>query len=284
MITATAPQEVEVRHLPRATCLSDNPRYRVLGHTEASPGTRIYRARDLHQQGLVVAIKRMDASYRPFEVFFQEVRFLQYLNRRYPTLAIPTVLDWFTSPRARYLVMSFVEGHTLQEALRRAGGPLPMGDVLSLGVALCGTLEAFHSYEPAIIHRDVKPANIIRGPGGQVDLVDLGSATFANGRAEALPRGTWGYAPPEQRGGKPVTPASDVYGLGATLYELLTDRFPGKGMPLIKENAAGLPADLAHLLRQMTRKEVGHRISTASAVKQELLVLTAARVPEGVLC
>jgi serine/threonine protein kinase len=283
-MNAAAPTQEAAAHLPHAARLHDNPRYQVLGHTEASPGTRIYRARDLHRQGQVVAIKRMDASYRPFEVFFKEVQFMQYLNRRYPTLGIPTALEWFTSTRARYLVMSFVPGSTLEEMLRSAGGPLPIEDVLSLGVSLCDTLQAFHSYEPAIIHRDVKPANVIRGPGGRVDLVDLGSATFANGRPEALPRGTWGYAPPEQRGGKPVTPASDVYSLGATLYELLTGCYPGRGMPLIKENAAGLPTALTHLLWQMTQKEVRHRIGTARAVKQELLALAAARAPEMALC
>ena len=135
---------------------------------------------------------------------------------------------------APYLVMEFVDGRTLRERL--ADGPLPGADVARLGAELAGALSYVHGR--GIVHRDVKPANILldtsSGPGS-ARLTDFGIAQLADGAhltAHGTTVGTANYLSPEQALGQPLGPASDVYSLGLVLLEMLTGRlaYPGSGI------------------------------------------------------
>lgn len=258
--------DMRMRHI----YLRDNQRYQLAGRIARGIGMQMHKARDLHREGQLVAIKRMEVAHTSLERFFHELGMMQLLNRRYPDLAITTLLDWFCSERAWYLVMGFIEGHSLEAALKKRGGPLPVGEALAIGRDLCAILKVLHTHVRPVIHRDIKPTNVLRDRGGRIFLADFGTACFEDSPIEARARGTPGYAAPEQSGGKPVTPAADVYALGATLYELLTGQFPARGMPLLA-NRAVIPAGVGQLLQQMVQQDAGSRIGPIHTVEQAIL-------------
>ena len=205
-------------------------RYRVVGMVGKGGFGAVYKAEDVQRRGLFVAIKQINLrSVSPREIieatdtFNREVRLLSGLA--HPNL--PRIYEHFADAERWYLVMDFIEGETLEEYLDRAkGGHLPVEEVLDIGIQLCTVLHYLHTRQPAIIFRDVKPANIMRTTTGQIYLIDFGIARhFTPGQArDTSTLGSPGYAPPEQYGKAQTTAQSDIYSLGATLQSLLTGK------------------------------------------------------------
>jgi hypothetical protein len=174
-----------------------------------------------------VAIKRFDvrgaSSWKDVELAEREARVLQSLS--HPNL--PTYIDHFEEDGALYLVMARVEGESL-EAYRQRGARLAEADVVRLLGDASKVLDYLHSRAPAVIHRDLKPGNVIRRPDGSFAFVDFGAV-----RDKLRPRGgstvvgTFGYMAPEQIQGRAL-PASDVYAIGATALAMLTGCEPGE--------------------------------------------------------
>jgi serine/threonine-protein kinase len=162
---------------------------------------------------------------------------------------LPKVTDYFSEAGNEYLVMEYVEGEDLASVLARHGGPLPEKPVLIWADQTLAALEYLHTRQPnPIIHRDIKPGNIILTPVGQVKLVDFGLVKLfdpANPRTATAMKGlgTPEYTPLEQyAGGAGHTDArSDIYALGATLYHLLTATPPANA-PQRSLNPASLAA------------------------------------------
>ena len=140
--------------------------------------------------------------------------------------------------------MEYVEGTTLADKLA-AGGPLPPPEVARLAAEVCGGLD--HAHAAGLVHRDIKPHNLLLGRDGVVKIADFGIAhaadgSFLTGAGTVL--GSAAYLAPEQARGEAVSPASDVYSLGVVLYELLTARTPyaAETLPeLIAQQTAGSP-------------------------------------------
>src|SRR5258708_38216216 len=125
--------------------------------------------------------------------------------------------------------MEFIEGQTLEEYLdSQPRGHLPPEEVLDIGIQLCNVLGYLHTRQPPIIFRDLKPTNIMRTPGQHLYLIDFGIARhFKPGQVkDTMPLGSPGYAAPEQYGKMQTTPRADIYSLGVTLHQLLTDNDP----------------------------------------------------------
>jgi eukaryotic-like serine/threonine-protein kinase len=121
-----------------------------------------------------------------------------------------------------FIAMEYVEGETLAELVAR-GGPLPPAEVATLGMQMCAGLAAAHA--AGLVHRDVKPQNLLLGTDGVLKLGDFGIAVAYEGTRLTLAGtvlGTAGYLAPEQARGEQVTAAADIYAVGAVLYELLT--------------------------------------------------------------
>ncbi len=204
-------------------------RYRTLAIVGRGGVGTVYRVRDI-QTGQTFALKELaNPSSSARKQFENEAQWLQALN--HPN--IPKVREYFEWGSRVYLVMAFVEGDNLEQKISRQGGrPLPLAQVLAWTLPICNALFYLHSQRPPILHRDVKPANIIVTPEGHPVLVDLGIAKEhlpgAGQTATFVKKaGTEGYAPPEQYTSSGKTgPWSDVYGMGATLYELLTGTLP----------------------------------------------------------
>jgi tRNA A-37 threonylcarbamoyl transferase component Bud32 len=139
-----------------------------------------------------------------------------------------TVFDYGEHEGRPYVVMELVDGRSLDAVLRERG-PMPAAEVRVIGDQLLAALGAAHAR--GLVHRDVKPANVLCPPGGAVKLADFGIAKAFADAATVLTAtgqvvGTPAYLSPEQVGGQPATPRSDLYATGVVLYELLAGARP----------------------------------------------------------
>ncbi|MFC5065239.1 serine/threonine-protein kinase [Actinomycetospora atypica] len=178
-----------------------------------------------------------------------------------------TVYDVGDDHGRAYFVMQLIEGDTLAQRIRR--GPLPLGDVVALGAALADSLGYVH--RRGVVHRDVKPGNVLLDADGRAHLSDFGIAAVRDAApvtAAGMVIGTASYLSPEQVRGESVSPAVDVYALGLVLIECLTGRreYPGNALeaavarlhrrPVVPSQ---LPDSLRTLLVAMTADEPGAR-------------------------
>ena len=215
--------------LPLGTVVHE--RYRINAVVGRGGLGTVYQVADvLFGKQNVYALKELiDQSPGARKQFELESQWLQSLDHNH----IPKVREHFEWQGRLYLVMDFVDGENLEQKLVRVG-VRGLGEAQLIGwiVPICDALHYLHTRLPPILHRDVKPANIIVTPGGHPVLVDLGIAKeHLPGANQTLTfvrkAGTEGYAPPEQyAAGGQTGPWSDVYGLGATLYHLVTGRVP----------------------------------------------------------
>src|SRR5579864_3923919 len=185
----------------------------------------VYLARDgLLDRPVVLKVLAEHLAHDPMfrDRFVREAR----LAARLVHPNIVQVYDVGEDQRGPYIVMEYVEGETLAEELMRRG-KLPPSEAVAIGMQLCSALEAAHAAQ--LVHRDIKPQNILRARDGKVKLADFGIARSLAGtqHTEAgTVLGTAAYLAPEQARGEDVTAAADIYSLGVVLYELLTGQTP----------------------------------------------------------
>ncbi len=157
------------------------------------------------------------------ERFLREARVLAHFSHP----GIVRVYEVFEEHNTAYLVMELLDGRTLSDVLRARGGPFGEAEALDVAERVGAALGAIH--RAGLLHRDVSPSNLMVTGAGRIVLIDFGLArSFDAGRTAAMTRiVTPGYAPPEQYAGSArFGPATDVYGLAATVYRLLTTRTP----------------------------------------------------------
>ena len=203
-------------------------RYRLESVAGRGGMATIFRARD-ERTGSDVALKvlrpEIAADRDLAERFRREALAASVL--RHPNIV--ACLDTGTDPAGPYLVMTYVEGEDLTTRLRRET-TLPPADVARIGLDVARALGAAH--ERGIVHRDVKPGNILLATDGRALVTDFGIARLADDAEGSVPGtilGSVQYFSPEQAKGEGTTAASDVYGLGLVLYEALTGRRPWSG-------------------------------------------------------
>jgi eukaryotic-like serine/threonine-protein kinase len=187
----------------------------------------IHRARHPRFPGHVFAVKLMAraGSDGLRERFKLELKALERVTA-HPNVV--RVLSGGEEGEQLYYVMELVDGRTLEDAIRERG-PLPEREALEIGRAVAQALEAIHS--AGLVHRDVKPLNILIAQDGTVKLTDLGLAREVGGAADA-PGAVFGSPhtiSPEQVQGEQVDIRADLYGLGATLFQALTGKPPYEG-------------------------------------------------------
>src|SRR5437016_9593755 len=209
-------------------------RYFIVRKVGAGGFGSVYKARDIQSGDRLVALKEVrllglhpQAMIEATSAFQREVSVLSHLD--HPQL--PRLYEHFQTPGHWYLVMDFIAGETLEEYQSKAPNRrLLLSEVLNIGIQLCTVLHYLHSQQPAIVFRDLKPANIMRTSTGQLYLIDFGIARyFKPGQAkDTVALGSPGYAAPEQYGKAQTTPRADIYSLGAVLHQLLTARDPSE--------------------------------------------------------
>jgi serine/threonine protein kinase len=187
-----------------------------------------------------------------------------------------------------WLAMEFIEGGSLKDRLKREGPP-PPEEAARVSLALADALQ--HAHESAVLHRDIKPHNILLADGDRPLLTDFGLARDLSEARERLTRsgevmGSPAYMAPEQANGelKNVGPATDIYGLGATLYELLTGRPPFKGKSLLatlamvlrappappRQSHPEIPQELEAICLRCLKKRPSERYATAAELATAL--------------
>lgn len=254
-------------------------RYRILAQVGKGGFSAVYKAVDTLFNEHPVAIKAITLSgLKPQEVieateaFNREMMVLSGL--KHPNL--PRIYNHFSDTECWYLAMDFIEGTTLEKHLEKMlEERLPVGEVLEIGLMLCSVLEYLHNRQPAIVFRDLKPANVMLRLDGRIALIDFGIARhFKPGQArDTMPFGSPGYAAPEQYGKAQTTPRTDIYGLGVMLHQLLTGDDPSQSpfrfVPLQLQDQPAL-AGLEPLIMQMVEMDAAKRPESIVAVKQEL--------------
>jgi len=177
-----------------------------------------------------VALKVLHPHYGEDEEYVERFRREARAVARLSHPNIVTVIDRGEADGQQFIVFEFIDGENLKELVER-NGPLPVRRAVELALAVADGLAFAHQH--GLVHRDVKPQNVLLNGDGEAKVTDFGiarSLDVEHGVTQTgTVLGTSNYLSPEQAGGKPVTPATDVYSLGIVLYELLTAEVPFPG-------------------------------------------------------
>jgi serine/threonine protein kinase len=197
--------------------------------------------------------------------FKSEARAMAKLNHTH----IVGVIDFgITKSGHLYLVMEWVQGPTLHELIHK--GSLPARKAANLAMQLCEALAYAHNHK--ILHRDIKPGNIMVNEEGQVKVTDFGLARPITGEAEENPYGTPDYAAPEILGKGAVDQRADVFAAGVVLYEMLTGRVPQHPRRPVQEFAP-LPTQWDELIDKATHPEPAKRFQDAGEFRAHIAML-----------
>jgi serine/threonine-protein kinase len=249
-----------------------NGRYRLDAQIGTGGMSTVYRAFDtvLERQVAIKVMHREIASDSDqLERFRREARAVAQLNHPY----IVTVIDAGEDDNTPYIVFEYVEGETLKDRIRRFGR-LPISEAVAYAVEIARALGVAH--EHGIVHRDVKPQNVLVDEEGSAKVTDFGIARTLDQEgltADGRVLGTTDYVSPEQALGHAVTGQSDLYSLGIVLFEMLTGDVPFKGdnqvaiamkhvreqLPDVQLRRPEVSSALAAVLDRATAKDLDER-------------------------
>ena len=273
-----------------------NDRFRLEEKIGAGGMSTVYRAYDTTlERWVAIKLMHRDISEDPdqLERFRREARTVARLNHPH----VVRVIDFGEDDGSPYIVLELVEGETLKQRIRRMGR-LPVGEAVAYAIEIGRALAAAHAAH--LVHRDVKPQNVLIDQEGRAKVTDFGIARSlevhgltATGRV----LGTTDYVSPEQALGHEVTEQSDVYSLGIVLYEMLAGEPPFRAesqvavamkhvqepLPDVLVARPDVSSALASVVDRATAKELGNRYATADELVHDLeqvLAIEAARAGE----
>jgi eukaryotic-like serine/threonine-protein kinase len=254
-------------------------RYRVERVIGDGAMAKVVLARD-GELGRAVAVKLLDERLADDESFrarfAREARLAAALSHA----NIVTVFDAGETEGRPYIVMEYVEGRSLAERLQQEG-PLPPEEVRRIAIQVCAGLE--HAHLAGLIHRDLKPGNLIERRDGAIKIADFGIARTAE-TTELTEAGTIvgtaAYLAPEQAEGGEITPATDLFALGVVLYELLTGQRPWKIETLadlgrrttepVRQLSQSVPASLRDAVERCLQRDPEDRPPSAAELARSL--------------
>lgn len=258
-------------------------RYRLEARIGQGGMSTVYRALDETLQRRV-AVKLMNrevlSDSDQLERFRREARAVAQLNHPH----VVGVIDAGEDEGRPYIVFEYVEGETLKERIRR-GGRLPIPEAVAYAIEIARALGAAHARH--IVHRDVKPQNVLIDEEGSCKVTDFGIARTLDEEgltADGRVLGTTDYVSPEQALGHPVTGQSDLYSLGVLLYEMLTGQVPFRGesqvavamkhvrdtLPDVQAKRPEVSAALAAVIDRATAKRVQDRYANDAELIADL--------------
>src|SRR5215217_1338486 len=272
-------------------------RYRLDEKIGSGGMSSVYRAFDpTLERWVAIKLMHRDISHDPdqLERFRREARAVASLNHPH----IVTVIDAGEDDGAPYIVFEYVEGETLKERIRRLGR-LPVSEAVAYAIEIGRALDAAHASR--LVHRDVKPQNVLIDRDGRAKVTDFGIARSLEAQgltATGRVLGTTDYVSPEQALGHEVTGQSDIYSLGIVLYEMLTGETPFKAdtqvavamrhvrdpLPDVQRRRPEISASLAAVVERATAKETQNRYQDVGEMVhdlEEVLAIEAARTGEA---
>jgi eukaryotic-like serine/threonine-protein kinase len=271
-------------------------RFRLDEKVGAGGMSSVYRAFDpTLERWVAIKLMHRDISTDPdqLERFRREARAVASLNHPH----VVTVIDAGEDEGAPYIVFEYVEGETLKDRIRRLG-MLPVPEAVAYAIEIGRALSAAHSAR--LVHRDVKPQNVLIDMEGRAKVTDFGIARSLEAHgltATGRVLGTTDYVSPEQALGHSVTEQSDIYSLGIVLYEMLTGEVPfqadtqvavamkhvREALPDVQRRRPEVSAALAAVVDRATAKETERRYATVPEMVhdlEEVLAIEAARAGE----
>ncbi len=252
-------------------------RYDVLELIGAGGMGTVYRARDRELDDLV-ALKVIRSELANDDAIIERFRREVKLARRVTHRNVARTFELGHADGLMFCTMELVEGESLTRRLRRLPR-LSTAEVVGIAGSLCEALTAAHAVD--VIHRDIKPDNVLIAAGGRIVLADFGIASVRVDVRSDL-SGTPAYMAPEQARGEPATPATDVYAVGVLLYEMLTNTvgFTGTITQILEDKqrierlaipaSVGIDAELARVIADATARDLTARISTAAELHARL--------------
>lgn len=256
-------------------------RYEIIGRIGSGGMADVYKARDI-KLNRYVAVKVMKSEFR------EDSNFIKKFTREAQAaagLANPNIVNVFDVGEDNgvyFIVMELVEGITLKEYINKKG-KLSVREATSIAIQVCMGLEAAHAQN--IVHRDVKPQNIIISTDGKVKVTDFGIARAASSNTiSSNAMGSVHYSSPEQVRGGYADSKSDIYSLGITLYEMITGRVPFDGdttvsiaikhlqdeMDAPSKYAPEIPRSLEQIIYKCTQKSPDRRYASMAGVINDL--------------
>ncbi|MEW4568017.1 serine/threonine-protein kinase [Tautonia sp. JC769] len=269
-------------------------RYVILEKLGAGSMGRVYKAKHRMMDrisALKIIAPEISNNERVVARFQREMRLVGKLDH-------PNVVRAFDADKDRgilYIAMEYVAGDSLGQRLR-SQGRIPAAELV--GYIAQAALGLQHAHDQGIVHRDIKPSNLLLSPEGTIKVLDLGLATLmeaddqsAFATADGVAVGTVDYMSPEQAMGKELSPVSDLFSLGCTMYHLLTGRLPYPGSsPLdrmfarinqdpvpVKELRPDLPDRVVDVLARLMAKQASDRYPNAAAAADALQSLVRKR-------
>lgn len=257
-------------------------RYEILGRIGSGGMADVYKGKD-HKLNRYVAIKVLKSDFRTDEVFIQ--KFLSEAQAA-AGLMHPNVVNVYDVGQDRglyYMVMELVEGITLKDYIEKKGR-LTAKEAISISIQMVTGIQAAHSQH--IVHRDIKPQNIIISKEGKVKVTDFGiaRATTSTNTVSTSVMGSVHYTSPEQAKGGVVDEKSDIYSAGITMYEMITGHVPFDGDSTVSvaikhineeitppsEEVPDIPYSLECIILKCTQKSTALRYQNCQALIQDL--------------
>lgn len=258
-------------------------RYRIIDTLGEGGMANVYLAEDIIlQRKVAVKILRLDLQKEPQTLARFQREALATSELSHPNIVM--VLDVGTDHGLPYMVMEYVDGPDLKDYIR-ANSPLNLGNIIKIMDQILSAMSLAHKHN--VIHRDLKPQNILMDKHGNIKIADFGIAVALNQNSVTQTNSAIGsvhYMSPEQTRGGLVTKQSDIYSLGIILYELITGNVPFNGdsavsialkhaqepIPSIRKQDPNIPQPLENVVLKATAKDPRDRYNSAKEMKDDL--------------
>lgn len=196
----------------------------------------------------------------------------------------PRILEmhsFFTEARRLYIVLEKIDGVSLRQLIKSSKQPLSEKETIDIALQVCEVLQYLHEQEPPVVHRDISPDNLMMSKDDGIKVIDFSLAASKKSRRTTNTMGKHSYAPPEQLRDQPC-PQSDIYGLGATMFYLLTGEDPKPITPAdVKSKRSDVSDRLCQIIKQATAFEVDDRYSSAKWLVLDLKEALSELQPES---
>ncbi len=258
-----------------------NNRYEIVSRVGAGGMSDVYKAKD-HKLNRNVAIKVLKKEFSKDRNFVSKFRVEAQSAASLIHPNIVNVYDVGEDEGLYYIVMELIEGITLKRYISKKG-KLSFREVVSIAIQIANGIECAHNNQ--IVHRDIKPQNIMISREGKVKVTDFGIARAASANTmSGTAMGSVHYISPEQAGGKYVDEKSDIYSLGITMFEMITGRVPFDGestvtialkhiqnhVPSVSEYRSDIPISLDKIIRKCTQNRADNRYPKISMLIADL--------------